>query len=159
MFGLKKNKSKEIVSLDIKSTSTNYEQYVLEEHINCIITLLFHSMNIYPPHAKLTNPQKSPITIKHLEWFISYKHFKLIQDIFETIKIAKTNKSYFKEIYYNNCIELLFYNLVTIEDGGMSLQQLLKHNGVNPVYFSKTKEWILIIKIKFTMVFIKILGR
>ena len=148
----KSKKTTTIISMDIKSTSTNYDQYVREEQINCITQLLFHSLGLYPPHAKVESPGNKAISITHLSWFISYKHFKLIQDIFETIILSKSNTNPIREKYYYNCIELLFYELVTCEDGGMSLQGLLKDNRSKPPYFSKTKPWILILKIKFYLI-------
>lgn len=139
---------KKIVSIDIKGTTTDHVEYITESHVNVIIQLLFYCLKLYPPHAQIEN-SKTPIRIMNLTWLISYKHYKIMQDILNTISLCKEETTHLKKGYYTACVDLLFLILVTTteESNILSLKNLLKTNKIHRWYFITQIKWILLLKI------------
>ncbi len=139
---------KTIISIDIQGMTTDHGDYITELHIDTVIQLLFHRINLYPPHARIEN-SGTPLSIKNLTWLISYRHYKIMQDILNTIGLYKKSNHVLLQAYYTACVELLFLILVTTTDGADSLKNLLKNNKIRSWYFITEKEIILQVKIVF----------
>ncbi|MGL5955374.1 MAG: hypothetical protein ACRC0X_02025 [Brevinema sp.] len=137
---------KKIISLDINSYHPDWSDFLTPTHIKITLAFIQHLFCLYPPKAQAKN--NKILAIQHITWIIEPVHYKLIQDLYQTILLLQDHQTLLQRIYLENCVLILINELGNLSKNHQSLFELLKKKQIPFLVLKKLSNYVLLFLFK-----------